>query len=71
MTHSGVTLAMEWELSKAWLFKSISTYRKLKTNADIDIDGSKWELGDVLVAVDQNQTSQEFQLHYDLSLIHI
>jgi len=67
MTHSGVTLAMEWELSKAWLFKSISAYRKLKTNSYIDIDGSKWELGDVLVAVDQNQTSQEFQLHYDNS----
>ncbi len=65
MVTGGASLSMEWDLSKAWQFKSITAYRSLKTNSYIDIDASKWELGDVLVALDQNQKSQEFQLHYD------
>ena len=56
---------MTWDIDKAWTLKSITAFRKLKTHSYIDIDGSKWELGDVLVALDQKQTSQEFQLHYD------
>ena len=65
LKHDGVSLSMEWDLSQAWRLKSISALRKLKTHSFIDIDASKYELGDVLVALDQDQTSQEFQLHYD------
>ncbi len=65
LTHSGVSLSMEWDLSEAWLLKSISSYRKLKTNSYIDIDASEYELGDVLVALNQDQRSQELQLQYD------
>jgi iron complex outermembrane recepter protein len=65
LKHSGVSLSMEWDLSQAWQLKSISAFRKLQTNSYIDIDASKYELGDVLVALNQDQTSQEFQLHYD------
>lgn len=65
LTHSGISLAMNWDLSEEWTLKSITAYRRLKTNSYIDIDASKYELGDVLVALDQNQKSQEFQLHYD------
>jgi iron complex outermembrane receptor protein len=65
LTHEGVSLAMEWDINAQWQFKSITAYRKLKTNSFIDIDGSQYQLGDVLVAVDQDQKSQEFQLHYD------
>lgn len=72
LTHSGASLAMEWDLSPAWMLKSVTAYRKLKTNSYIDIDASKYELGDVLVALDQDQKSQEFQLHYDNgSTLHV
>ncbi|MCC6757948.1 MAG: TonB-dependent receptor, partial [Arenimonas sp.] len=65
LKHNGVTLAMNWDINDNWQFKSISALRKLKTDSYIDIDGSEYELGDVLVALDQEQKSQEFQLHYD------
>lgn len=65
LEHSGASLSMEWDLNTQWLLKSITSYRKLKTNSFIDIDASEFELGDVLVALDQDQTSQEFQLQYD------
>ena len=64
MTHSGASLNMTWNLSPAWAVKSITAYRKLKTDSYIDIDASRFELGDVLVAIDQKQWSQEFQLQY-------
>ena len=65
LKHSGASLAMDWDINEEWTLKSISSYRKLKTKSYIDIDASEYELGDVLVALDQNQKSQEFQLHYD------
>ncbi|MCL6618796.1 MAG: TonB-dependent receptor [Thermomonas hydrothermalis] len=65
MTHEGASLSMQWTLSPQWLLKSITAWRKLKTHSYIDIDASKWELGDVLVALNQNQRSQELQLQFD------
>ena len=65
LKHDGVSLSIEWDLNEAWRLKSITSYRKLETHSFIDIDASEYELGDVLVALDQNQKSQEFQLHYD------
>lgn len=65
LKHSGASLALEWDINEQWLAKSITSYRKLRTNSYIDIDATEYELGDVLVALDQNQTSQELQLHYD------
>jgi iron complex outermembrane receptor protein len=65
LTHKGVSLNMGWNLSQAWLLKSITSYRKLDTASYIDIDASQFELGDVFVAVDQSQFSQELQLQYD------
>ncbi len=65
MTHTGVSFAAEWDFSPNWMFKSITAYRELQTNSFIDIDASEFELGDVLVAIDQDQVSQEFQLQYD------
>jgi iron complex outermembrane receptor protein len=65
LEHSGGSLSMEWDINSQWLFKSISSYRRLKTHSFIDIDASEFELGDVLVALDQKQASQEFQLQYD------
>jgi iron complex outermembrane receptor protein len=65
LKHSGASLSMDWDINEQFTLKSISSYRKLKTESYIDIDASEYELGDVLVALDQNQKSQEFQLHYD------
>ncbi|MFT3762222.1 MAG: TonB-dependent receptor [Pseudoxanthomonas sp.] len=65
LTHTGASLAMEWNLGERWLLKSITAVRELDTHSFIDIDASEYELGDVLVALDQSQKSQEFQLHYD------
>ncbi|QOW25591.1 TonB-dependent receptor [Lysobacter sp. H23M47] len=65
MTHQGASLAVDWDMNAQWRFKSISAWRKLKTNSFIDIDASEFELGDVLVAIDQKQKSQEFQFQYD------
>jgi iron complex outermembrane recepter protein len=65
LTHKGVSLNMGWNLNQAWLLKSITSYRKLDTASYIDIDASEFELGDVFVAVDQSQFSQELQLQYD------
>lgn len=65
LEHSGASLALDWDLNEQWQLKSISAFRKLKTHSFIDIDASEYELGDVLVALDQDQRSQEFQLHYD------
>lgn len=65
MRHSGATLALEWGMSNQWRLKSVTAHRKLKTDSYIDIDASEYALGDVLVALDQSQTSQELQVHYD------
>lgn len=65
LTHKGVGLTLDWRLSDAWAFKSISAYRWLNSDAYIDIDASQFELGDVLVDFHQKQASQEFQLQYD------
>ncbi|MBB1471808.1 TonB-dependent receptor [Luteimonas sp. MC1782] len=65
MTHKGFSANLEWDLGEQWSVKSISAWRKLDTSSYIDIDASEWELGDVLVEVDQEQFSQELQLQYD------
>ena len=65
MTHKGVSANLQWDLDAQWAIKSITAWRKLDTSSFIDIDASEWELGDVLVEVDQEQFSQELQLQYD------
>jgi iron complex outermembrane receptor protein len=61
----GTALTIGWKLSDAWLLKSITAYRNLQPDFYIDIDASKYQLGDVFVGIDQDQTSQEFQFQYD------
>ncbi len=65
LTHKGVSLHVDWNLSEAWKLKSISAYRWLDSDAFIDIDASQFQLGDVFVGFDQKQASQELQLQYD------
>src|SRR5690606_23975258 len=47
-----------------WTFRGISAWRNLESESYIDIDASEVELGDVLVAFDQKQVSQEFQFQF-------
>jgi len=62
---SGVSLRASWDLSEALTLKSISSYRRLETDDYIDFDATELEIADALVAVDQDQVSQELQLTYD------
>ncbi len=64
MDNWGTALTVGWQINDAWLFKSITAYRSLEPDNYVDIDASAFELGDVFVGVDQDQTSQEFQLLY-------
>jgi iron complex outermembrane recepter protein len=64
MDNWGTALTIGWQLNDAWLLKSITAYRNLEPDNYVDIDASIYELGDVFVGVDQDQTSQEFQLLY-------
>jgi len=65
MTHWGSALTMNWELSDQLTLRSITAYRELEYQDYVDIDATARETGDVLVAVDQDQISQEFQLNYE------
>jgi iron complex outermembrane recepter protein len=65
LDHWGVSAVVDWDFSDTWALKSISAYRELETSFFIDIDASEFELGDVLVELDQKQTSQELQFQYD------
>lgn len=60
----GSALRMTWDLSDRLTLKSITSYRELSTDDYIDFDATELEIADALVAVDQKQTSQEFQLTY-------
>ena len=63
--HSdGVSAVATWNISPSLTFKSITADRHLQYDDYIDIDATPLEIGDVQVAVNQNQFSQEFQLNY-------
>lgn len=65
LKHWGARFGFDLDLNDSWMFRSITSYRELETDNYIDIDASEYELGDVLVAFDQDQTSQEFQFQFD------
>lgn len=65
MTHKGASINVGWDMSPYWTLRSITAWRALQTSSFIDIDASQFELGDVLVELDQTQISQELQLQYD------
>ena len=64
LRHRGVSGIAAFDVSEALTLKSITAFRKLGTKDYIDIDATEYEVGDVLVDVDQKQFSQEFQLAY-------
>jgi iron complex outermembrane receptor protein len=62
LTHWGLAGTAAIDLTEGLTLKSITAYRKLKTDDYVDIDATEKEVGDVFVGVDQKQLSQEFQL---------
>jgi len=60
----GAALRATWDISDALSLKSITSYRAMNTDDYIDFDATELEIADALVAVDQNQFSQELQLTY-------
>ena len=60
----GVALNIAYDLSDTLTLRSISAYRKLNTDDYIDFDATPLDITSALVAVDQNQISQELQLSY-------
>ncbi len=65
LKSQGINGTFTWDLTDALTLKSITAYRKLNTDDYVDIDATQKQVGDVFVGVDQDQTSQEFQLTYD------
>ncbi|MEM6556502.1 MAG: TonB-dependent receptor [Pseudomonadota bacterium] len=65
LTHAGIGITASYDLNENWTLKSITAHRDLEYDDFIDIDATPLELGDVFVGVEQDQTSQEFQLLYD------
>ncbi|RYG14301.1 MAG: TonB-dependent receptor, partial [Caulobacteraceae bacterium] len=60
----GVALNVAYDLSDSLTLRSITAYRRLNTDDYIDFDATAREVSSALVAVDQDQFSQEFQLNY-------
>ncbi len=61
----GISANIAWDLSDSLTLRSITAYRRLNTDDYIDFDATPREVTSALVAVDQDQISQEFQLTYD------
>ncbi|WP_333591854.1 TonB-dependent receptor [Brevundimonas sp.] len=65
LDHWGGSLRIAWDLSESLTLKSITGYRDLSTTDYIDFDATRLSITEALVDVDQNQTSQEFQLNWN------
>ncbi|MBL8542788.1 MAG: TonB-dependent receptor [Hyphomonadaceae bacterium] len=64
LTHWGSALNVNWDVTDNFSIRSITAFRNLENTDYVDIDATTLETGDVLVDVDQDQTSQEFQGTY-------
>ena len=61
----GIGLTMDYQVSEAIGLKSITSFRQLEHETNIDLDGTGHEIFGVFVDQDQEQFSQEVQLSYD------
>ena len=61
----GIALNVGYDIRDALTLKSITSYRRLNTDDYIDFDAIALDVSSALVAVDQDQLSQELQLTYD------
>jgi iron complex outermembrane receptor protein len=63
LRHWGTSMNIAYDVSSAVTLRSITAFRQLDTKDYVDIDATPLQVGDVLVDVDQNQVSQEFQIN--------
>ena len=61
----GLAATVAWDIDDRLSLKSITAFRRLNTDDYLDFDGTPREVTSALVAVDQEQFSQELQLTYD------
>ena len=64
-TSSGYAATVSWQVSDAWLFKSITAYRESESLNNIDFDTTPAPIADAKSTYYDDQTSQEFQLVYE------
>ena len=64
LTHYGFAGTAAFDVTEDLTLKTITSWRRLKTDDYVDIDATQYEIGDVFVGVRQKQLSQEFQLAY-------
>ena len=63
--HWGAAVTVAYDLTDTLSLKSITAYRNLDSDDYIDFDATALQLTEALVAVDQDQVSEELQLTYD------
>ena len=61
----GIGLTVDYQVSDAIGLKSITSFRQLEHETNIDLDGTGHEIFGVFVDQEQEQFSQELQLSYD------
>lgn len=61
----GLALTSRWQASEALSFESITSYREMDFELNLDTDGSPFPVLDILLIEDQNQFSQELRGTYD------
>ncbi|MDG2521190.1 TonB-dependent receptor [Caulobacter segnis] len=64
LSTAGVSLVADWKLSDAVGLKSITAYRKMSYDSNLDLDATTQAIFGVYVREDQDQISQELQLNY-------
>jgi len=65
LTAYGFTLKINWRTGSAWSVESITSYRKMDFDLNLDTDGTPLPILDILVLQDEKQFSQELRLSYD------
>lgn len=61
----GLSLTSRWQATEAVSFESITSYREMDFDLNLDTDGSPFPVLDILLLQDQNQFSQELRGTYD------
>lgn len=67
LTLKGHALTLTWEVNEHNTLKSISSYRKLKNDDSVDLDGTPLQISTANRESDYDQKSQELQLVGDVS----
>lgn len=65
LTGYGASVTVRYDVSDAVTLESITAYRELDFDLNLDTDGSPLPILDILLLQDQSQLSQEFRASYD------